>query len=172
VKRPRPPELPEPHVVYRALADAWAREAGLDPADVADWLARRRPVSQRTADRMVAAFYPRVSPDAFWIDDELALRAERERSTMRTMRPQAVQEPRLGRPIKNTKHGLAAALRDRRVTLAEEAKAVKRNPTSLRNFMYPKSHPNNRPVPRSLVDYWAKKYGVSDRAWARVDEDT
>ena len=62
------------------------------------------------------------------------------------------------------------ALKKARVTVVEEGKSVGRSPPSIRSFCYPKGDPSARPVPRALVDHWAKKYGTKDSDWAEIGD--
>lgn len=62
-------------------------------------------------------------------------------------------------------HPLFAALAEHGVTLAEEAKAVKRSPASIRAMCYPEGNDNRRPAPEALRKRWLDKYGVPLKAW-------
>jgi hypothetical protein len=163
VKRARPPV---PHPLDLALRARFAREAGLDPDELTAWMEWRKPAPPIVVEGLVAAFDPLVPPDSFLFANT-RLTSNSDNSTIRTMRTERIDEPKIGRPFKLS-HRLIDELAARNISLAEEARAVKRTPTSLRNMMYPKGHPSNRPVPRQLQKRWETLYGVPESDWARV----
>lgn len=156
-----------PHPLYLALADRFAREAGIDPE------ALRRaceglPTSPVLVAGLVATFEPMVSAKDFVTDERLSL--DLKNGTIGTMSATQFASAPRGRPMENLKHPLMAALKKAGVTVTEEAESVNRSPPSLRSFCKPKSDPSNRPVPLALAKHWLKKYGVPLSAWARTGD--
>jgi len=157
-------KVPRYDVVAESLVAALAKRIGIDLDRFRAWT--------RDVEEPPDWFWPAVNKmlEALVVDGELsALTPPRENSTIRTMRTE-IGEPRVGRPLKHTGHPLIAALAERGITLAEEAKAVKRSTTAVRNYLYPRGEAMSRPVPKELAKLWQKKYGVPLDAWARIQD--
>jgi len=145
------------HPLIVALVEAWAHRAGLPAPTVWAWIDRREAPAPEARAAIVDAFYPLVRPDSF-------LPSPDDNGTLRTMRATAIETPRRGRPTE-VDHPLFAALAAHGVTLAEEAKIVRRSPASIRSFCYPKNNDNRRPVPDALKQRWLSEYGVPLKTW-------
>lgn len=146
------------HPLIVALVESFAREAKLEPQEVWSWLDKRSAPPPEIRRLIVDAFFPLVSPNDF-----LSTSPE-DGSTIRTMRTEEFEPPKKGRPSV-VEHPLFEALAKHGVTLAEEADNVKRSPSSLRSFCYPKGNPHRRPAPEDLKKRWRDLYGVSPKAW-------
>jgi lambda repressor-like predicted transcriptional regulator len=156
-----PPRIPRYDLVTELFVSALARRAGLEPDQFRAWT--------RGGEKPPEWFEQTVRElvEMLVVDGEFGrLTSQAENSTIRPMRTQ-IAEARVGRPLKHMDHPLIAALAERGITLAEEAKAVKRSPTAVRNYLYPASEPSSRPIPRDLAELWRKKYGVPMSTWKR-----
>jgi hypothetical protein len=58
-----------------------------------------------------------------------------------------------------------AALDWASITVADEAAAIRRSPSSLRSFCFPPASPCYRPVPRAIAHRWLRVYGVPLATW-------
>lgn len=159
------------HPLVEIILDAIARPLRVDPSLFHD-AASGRPVPEWFADLLVETYGPRLKRSDL---RTTPLTSQTDASTIRTMRTREidVSEPRIGRPLKSTGHNkggakLLAALKKARITLAEEAKAVKRTPTALRFHCAPEDSGNFRPPPRELAERWEREYHVPVGDWPRL----
>jgi hypothetical protein len=160
-----PPGIPRYDLVTELLVAALARRIGVDPDQFRAWT-RGVEAPPEWFDKAIQSMLEPLVPEGHL----RSLTSRGENSTIRTMRTEKVHEPRIGRPLKNTDHPLIAALAKEGITLAEEAKAVKRSPTAIRNYLYPAGEVSFRPIPRELAKLWHKKYGVPLTAWSRFQD--
>ena len=130
------------------LAEAFARRLEMPPGDFWAVVYRKKP--------------PPPGWAAAWADAFAPLTSVGENGTIRTMSTAEIEAPRRGRPTE-VKHPLFQALAKAGVTIAEEAKAVKRSPASIRSFCY--DDENRRPAPEALRQRWLEKYGVPLKVW-------
>lgn len=164
MKRP-----PVPHPLDIALRDRFARQAGIDPAQLAAWLEWREAPPRAVVDRLVAAFFPLVPPESF-LSGEETLPSKRQYGTLHTMHTSEIEapNPRGGRPSKLKRHPLMAALKKAGVSVAEEAANVRRSVSSVRSFCFARDNEAYRPVPRAIAERWRDVYGVPLTAWPRI----
>lgn len=174
---PRPVNPSDIPATYRCLGDAFARKLAKDlrmpdltPERLERILCRHEAPPPELAAAIVYAFHPNVPPDDFLTGP---LPSQKQNGTLRTMSATEsaadLVAPRRGRPVV-VQHPLIDALKKARVTIAEEAKAVKRSPASVRSFCYPAAHDSFRPVPRALAEHWRRTYGVPLSAWSRIED--
>jgi hypothetical protein len=154
-----PADLPS---VLVASGEALARRFGIETGLWWDYLYRRRAPPADVRAALVEAFFPRVRPDDF------LLTASENGSTLHTMHTSEIAEPRAGRPSKLLKHPLMVALAKSRVTVAEEAKDVRRSVASVRSFCFPVTSEHYRPVPRAIAERWRDEYRVPLATWPRI----
>lgn len=81
-----------------------------------------------------------------------------------------IAEPRTGRPSKLRKHPLIAALAKAGVSVAEEAKAVRRSVAGVRSFCFAATSEHYRPVPRQIAQRWLTVYKVPLATWPRISD--
>jgi hypothetical protein len=156
----RPPsDLPSTLV---ALGEAFARRAGIAPADFWAYVYRKKapPAALRAA--IVEALFPAVSPADF-----LPLPARGENDTLGTMDASTLEAPRRGRPYSRP-HPLFVALAKEHMTVRELAEALNRSQSAVKSWCKDKGDPAFRPIPRACVEYLSKNLGVPASAWARV----
>jgi lambda repressor-like predicted transcriptional regulator len=158
VKLP-PPDLPS---VLVASGEALAHRFGIAPADFWAYLYRRKAPPSEVRAALVEALFPLVKPADF------LLTSHDSRSTLHTMHTSDIAEPRTGRPSKLRKHPLIAALAKRGVSVAEEAKTVRRSVASLRSFCFPATSEHYRPIPRAIAERWLAEYKVPLATWPRI----
>ena len=152
------------HPFLVSLGEAWARKVGWSlPRFWALLHLEAVPTDEERA-MLVGAGFPRVHPDHF------RLTPSQSRSTLHTMHTSAIAQPRTGRPSKLLKHPLIAALEAKGVTVAEEAKTIRRSVSSLRSFCFPPDSEHYRPVPKAIAQRWLEEYGVPLKTWKRIGD--
>lgn len=156
-----PADLPS---VLVASGEAVARRLDIDPGDFWAYLYRKKSPPAEVRAALVEAFFPLVKPTDF------LLTAHDRRSTLHTMHTSDIAAPRPGRPSKLREHPLIAALESAGVSVAEEAKAIRRSPASLRSFCFPATSEHYRPVPRAIAQRWLQEYGVPLATWPRISD--
>lgn len=152
------------HPLIVLTVDALAREFGVPPKELWDAL-EGKPSRREFVERLVAAYYPGLRESDFVIEGSLT--ARKEPSTIRTMRANEIDEPRVGRPIGEkvdrspAGNKLVAVLIKRGISIAEVARAVKRDAATMRAYLRAKDSKHYRPMPDDVKAYIRSEYGVS-----------
>ncbi len=150
---------PVPHPLDLALRVRFAREAGIDPERLAAWLEWREAAPREMVDRLVAAFFPVVPPDAFLVEEPLPPR--RDDATIAT---QMLQSPHDTVPgVKPTRHPFSEALRKRGISLAEWAKDHGVSASYARSWI--QKGAGARPIPKKFATLIAVEFGIPLSAW-------
>lgn len=144
--------MPRLHPLVVALVEAYARELRLPPAELWDYLERRKAPPDELRRQLVEAFFPRVRPDDF------LLPSGTENDTVNTVNASPSSNALRSRARisdESRKHKFVRIIARKGVTFAEVAVAL--------------SEKLGRKVPRSTVQAWPKKPG--DPSYRAIPED-
>jgi DNA-binding NarL/FixJ family response regulator len=148
--------------MVQALVEAYARRAGIPPADLWSYLDRRAAPPPELRDAIVAAFFPRVPPDSF-------LTASANIDTLDTDM-QATTEPRRGRPLTQRKHPFVRALIREGLTIAEVADELKAKQSTVKAWYKKVGTVAHRPIPKAMAERIRDRFKVPLSAWDRIAE--
>lgn len=157
MKRP-----PVPHPLDIALRDRFARQSGIDPAQLAAWLEWREAPPRAIVDRLVAAFFPLVPPEAF-LSDEETLPSSGDNAKIDTGMQMESTQSTTFRGVAPTESTAATKLRAAGRSIAEWAKA-NGVPYSTARSWFQKGK-GGRPVPSRHYESMRAEFGIRRHEW-------
>lgn len=150
--------MKQPHPLYLALADAFARKAGIDPQAIRN-ACDGLPSDKRLVDALVSAFFPLVPPGSFVIE---GLPTDTDAATIDTHMLQESTQAKIRGP-QPASHRWTKALRKRGMSVAQWARLHDVGYSAARSWL--QKGPGGRAIPRAFQRIIEKEDGVPESAW-------